>query len=152
MPVVTTLHTVLLEPNTDQRRVMHQLGQLSARLVVMSSRGEKILREVYGIPADKVEVIPHGIPDMPFVDPNFYKDQFNVEGKNVLLTFGLLSPNKGIEFALRALPRVLQDFPETVYLILGATHPNLLRDQGENYRLGLERMTRDLGIKRKPAG
>lgn len=151
MPVVTTLHTVLLEPNADQRRVMQQLAQLSARLVVMSARGERILREVYKIPAEKIDVIPHGIPDMPFVDPNFYKDQFNVEGKNVLLTFGLLSPNKGIEYALQALPQVLREFPETVYIVLGATHPNLVREQGENYRLSLERMTRDLGIKKNVA-
>ena len=148
MPVVTTLHTVLLEPNADQRRVMQQLAQLSARLVVMSARGERILREVYKIPAEKIDLIPHGIPDMPFVDPNFYKDQFDVEGKNVLLTFGLLSPNKGIEYVLKALPQVLRDFPETVYIVLGATHPNLVREQGENYRLSLERLTRDLGIKK----
>jgi hypothetical protein len=96
-------------------------------------------------------VIPHGIPDMPFVDPNFYKDQFNVEGKNVLLTFGLLSPNKGIECVLNALPQVLRDFPRTVYIVLGATHPNLIREQGENYRLSLERLTRDLGIKKNVA-
>ena len=130
---------------------MQQLAQLSARLVVMSDRGERILREVYDIPDEKIDVIAHGIPDMPFVDPNFYKDQFNVEGKNVLLTFGLLSPNKGIEYALKALPQVLSEFPDTVYIVLGATHPNLVREQGENYRLSLERLTRDLGIKKNVA-
>jgi glycosyltransferase involved in cell wall biosynthesis len=151
MPVVTTLHTVLREPNHDQRRVMQQLAQLSARIVVMSARGQAILRDIYSISEDKIDVIPHGIPDMPFVDPNFFKDQFNVEGKNVLLTFGLLSPNKGIEYVLQALPQVLRDFPDTVYIVLGATHPDLVREHGENYRLSLERMTRDLGIKKNVA-
>jgi len=148
MPVVTTLHTVLREPTTDQRRVMDQLTDLSARITVMSQRGKSFLRSVYNVPDEKIDLIPHGIPDLPFVDPNFYKDQFGVEGKNVLLTFGLLSPNKGIEQALRALPRVLEDFPNTVYIVLGATHPNLLREQGETYRLSLERMTQDLGLKK----
>ena len=105
MPVVTTLHTVLREPNADQRRVMQQLAGLSARLVVMSERGREFLEQIYDVPPEKIDLIPHGIPDMPFVDPNFYKDQFGVEGKNVLLTFGLLSPNKGIEHMLQALPR-----------------------------------------------
>lgn len=148
MPVVTTLHTVLREPNADQRRVTQRLAARSTRLIVMSEKGKSFLREIYGIPEEKIDLIPHGIPDMPFVDPNFYKDQFGVEGKNVLLTFGLLSPNKGIEHALRALPAVLREFPKTVYIVLGATHPNLVREQGETYRLSLERMTQDLGIKR----
>ncbi|HEY6564651.1 MAG TPA: glycosyltransferase family 4 protein, partial [Pirellulaceae bacterium] len=145
-PVVTTLHTILKEPTKDQRRVMQQLAVLSTRLVVMSARGREFLEEVYGISPEKVDVIPHGIPDMPFVDPNFYKDHFHVEGKNVLLTFGLLSPNKGIEHVVAALPRILKDFPDTMYIVLGATHPNLVRDHGESYRLSLERQARDLGI------
>lgn len=151
MPIVTTLHTVLREPNADQRRVMQQLAALSTRLVVMSQRALSFLREIYGVPAEKIDLIPHGIPDMPFVDPNFYKDKFGVEGKHVLLTFGLLSPNKGIEYALEALPAVLKEFPNTVYIVLGATHPNLLREHGENYRLSLERMTQDLGIQKHVA-
>ena len=99
-------------------------------------------------PAEKIDLIPHGILDMPFVDSNFYKDQFGVEGKHVLLTFGLLSPNKGIENVLRALPEVIKRFPNLVYIILGATHPNLVREQGEAYRLSLELLAKDLGIKR----
>jgi glycosyltransferase involved in cell wall biosynthesis len=147
MPIVTTLHTVLREPNDDQHRVLCQVAELSARLVVMSERARTFLREVYDVPEGKIDLIAHGIPDMPFVDPNFYKDQFDVEGKYVALTFGLLSPNKGIEVMLRAMPAILEDFPNFVYIVLGATHPNLLREQGERYRIGLERLAKDLGIK-----
>jgi glycosyltransferase involved in cell wall biosynthesis len=148
IPIVTTLHTILQNPNADQRRVLEELSVLSARLVVMSERGSKMLQEIYGVPHEKIDLIPHGIIDMPFVDSNFYKDQFGVEGKHVLLTFGLLSPNKGIEHVLRALPEVVKRFPNLVYIILGATHPNLVREHGEAYRLTLERLAKDLGIKR----
>jgi glycosyltransferase involved in cell wall biosynthesis len=138
MPVVTTLHTVLREPNFDQRRVMRELIARSTRLVVMTERGQQMLRDVYQVPAAKIDLIPHGIPDIPFVDPNYYKDQFGVEGRVVLLTFGLLSPNKGIENVINALPQILAEFPEVVYIVLGATHPNELRERGEAYRLSLE--------------
>lgn len=139
-PVVTTLHTVLRDPNAEQRLVMQAIIARSTRLVVMTERGREMLREVYQAPMDRIDVIPHGIPDMPFVDPNYYKDQFGVEGRQVLLTFGLLSPNKGIEQVLNALPEILAQFPNVVYVVLGATHPNLLRDHGESYRLSLERL------------
>ncbi|HEU0123242.1 MAG TPA: glycosyltransferase family 4 protein [Bryobacteraceae bacterium] len=138
MPVVTTLHTVLREPNTDQRRVMEGLISLSTRLVVMTDRGRQMLREIYLAPASKIDLIPHGIPDVGFVDPAYFKDLFGVEGRVVLLTFGLLSPNKGIEYVLNALPQILQEFPDVVYIVLGATHPNELREHGEAYRLSLE--------------
>ena len=148
MPIVTTLHTVLREPNAEQRRVMRELARLSTRLVVMSNRGRELLHEVYQVPPATVDLIPHGIPDMPFADPNYFKDEFGVAGKQVLLTFGLLSPNKGIEYALRAMPEIIREFPNVVYIVLGQTHPNLLRDEGELYRLGLERMAKDLGVQR----
>jgi glycosyltransferase involved in cell wall biosynthesis len=148
MPIVTTLHTVLREPNPDQRRVMRDLIRRSTRLVVMSERGREILLEVYAAPASKIDVIPHGIPDMPFADPNFFKDEFGVAGKQVLLTFGLLSPNKGIEYALRALPEIIREFPNVIYIVLGQTHPNLLRNEGEEYRLSLERLAKDLGVQK----
>jgi glycosyltransferase involved in cell wall biosynthesis len=148
IPVVTTLHTVLEHPNADQQRVLKQLAELSARLVVMSQRGRAWLTDIYGIDEQLIDFIPHGIPDMPFVDPTFYKDQFGVEGRFVALTFGLLSPNKGIEYMLRALASVVQKHPNFVYIILGATHPNLLREQGEAYRLKLERLAQDLGVKK----
>src|SRR5579862_5213909 len=138
MPVVTTLHTVLREPRTDQRRVMEGLISLSTRLVVMSERGRQMLQGIYQAPSAKIDLIPHGIPDVGFVDPAYFKDQFGVEGRVVLLTFGLLSPNKGIEFVLNALPGILSEFPEVVYIVLGATHPNELREHGEAYRLSLE--------------
>src|SRR5262245_469086 len=148
MPIVTTFHTVLREPNTEQRRVMRELIRLSTRLVVMAERGREFLREVYRAPAAKIDLIPHGIPDMPFADPNYFKDEFGVAGKQVLLTFGLLSPNKGIEYALRALPDIIREYPNLVYIVLGQTHPNLLRDEGEAYRLSLERLAKDLGVQR----
>jgi glycosyltransferase involved in cell wall biosynthesis len=146
MPVVTTLHTVLREPSGDQRRVFGEIARLSARLVVMTERGAEFLRGLYGIPGGKIEVIPHGIPDVPFIDPNFHKDQFGVEGRQVLLTFGLLSPHKGIENVLNALPEIVAEFPNVVYIVLGATHPNLVREQGETYRLGLERLAQKNGV------
>ena len=142
MPTVTTLHTVLREPSTDQRRVMHELIARSTRLVVMAERGRLILQEVYHAPPAKIDLIPHGIPDVPFVDPNDYKEQFGVQGRMVLLTFGLLSPNKGIEHVLNALPPILAEFPDVVYVVVGATHPNELREQGEAYRLSLERLAK----------
>ena len=142
MPVVTTFHTILLEPNGEQRRVMQELISRSTRLVVMADRGRRMLQEVYQAPAEKIDFIPHGIPDIPFVDPNYYKDQFGVEGRMVLLTFGLLSPNKGIENVLHALPAILKEFPDVVYVVVGATHPNEFREQGETYRISLERLAK----------
>ena len=147
MPVVTTLHTVLREPDTIQRKVMEGLVRRSSRLVVMARKGAEILAETYGVPADRIDVIPHGIPDMPFVDSGFYKRQFGVEGRPVLLTFGLLSPGKGIEYVIEALPEIVRHHPGLVYLVLGATHPHLLAREGETYRLGLERLAEDLGVK-----
>ena len=137
-PVVTTLHTVLRTPNADQHRVMRELIACSSRLVVMTERGKTILREVYQAPTSKIDLIPHGIPDVPFTAPDHYKEQFGLSGKKVLLTFGLLSPNKGIEHVLNALPDIVAEFPEVVYIVLGATHPNELRTRGDAYRLGLE--------------
>ncbi len=141
-PVVTTLHTVLRKPNADQRRVMQDLIALSTRLVVMTERGQMILQEVYQAPPDKIDLIPHGIPDVPFFAPDDYKDKFGMGGKKVLLTFGLLSPNKGIEHVLNALPDVLAEFPDVAYIVLGATHPHELRTKGETYRRGLEAVVR----------
>src|ERR1700729_1681971 len=142
MPVVTTLHTVLASPKADQRRVMQELISLSTRLVVMAERGRRMLEEIYHAPPAKIDLIPHGIPDVGFVDPTYFKDQFGVEGRVVLLTFGLLSPNKGIEYVLNALPRILAEFPEVVYIVLGATHPNELREHGEAYRVSLEMLAK----------
>ena len=146
VPVVTTLHTVLLKPNADQYRVMQRLIALSSRLVVMTERGRTILRQVYQVPPARIDLIPHGIPDTEFYPSDRYKDQFGVAGKTVLLTFGLLSPNKGIEHVLNALPDILAEFPDVVYILLGATHPNELRTRGDAYRLGLEAIAKKNAI------
>jgi len=151
MTVVTNLHTVLETPNADQMRVMRELDRLSSRFIVMTERSRRVLRDIYEVVDDRIDVIPHGIPDMPFIDPNFFKDQLGVEGKKVVLTFGLLSPGKGIENVIRALPKVVEVHPDLVYVILGATHPNLLREQGEAYRMSLERLANELGVKRHVA-
>ena len=143
MPVVTTLHTVLRDPNPDQRAVLEEIVRLSDRLVVMSAQAAEFLSEVYDVPAEKIDVIPHGVPDFQFMDPNYFKDEFGVAGKQVLLTFGLLSPNKGIEHVIEALPAILLQHPNVVYIVLGATHPNLLAHEGESYRLKLERLAQD---------
>ena len=146
LPVVTTLHTILEEPAPDQRRVMDEIVRQSERLVVMTERGRTILREIYGAPAAKIDLIAHGIPDTPFVDPSSLKDQFGVEGKKVLLTFGLLSPGKGIEYVIQALPEIIRQYPDLIYIVLGATHPHLVRAEGEAYRLSLERLAEKSGM------
>ncbi len=142
MPVVTTLHTVLREPRADQRRVMEELISLSTRVVVMAERGRQMLQDIYQAPSSKIDLIAHGIPDVGFVDPAYFKDQFGVEGRVVLLTFGLLSPSKGIEYVLNAMPAILAASPDVVYIVLGATHPNELRHHGEAYRVSLEMLAK----------
>ena len=146
MPLVTTLHTVLREPDPDQRLVLEEIAQLSDRLVVMSQLASEMLREVYAVPAGKIDVIPHGVPEMSFMDPNFFKDKFGTEGKSVLLTFGLLSPNKGIENVIRAMPAILAAHPNLVYIVSGVTHPHIRRREGERYREGLRELAEQLGV------
>ena len=143
MPIVTTLHTILREPDPDQRRVLEEVAGLSDRLVVMSQRGVEFLQDIYGVPPEKIDLIPHGIPDVPFVDPSFHKDLFGVEGKIVLLSFGLLSANKGIENVISALPDILAKHPNVVYIILGATHPHVIQHDGETYRLSLQLLAQE---------
>ncbi len=148
MPIVTTLHTVLRDPNRrSASRPLSGRRALGPADRDVRARPRRSSARSTDVPEAKIDLIAHGIPDMPFVDPNFYKDQFGVEGKFVALTFGLLSPNKGIEQMLRAMPAILEEFPNFVYIVLGATHPNLLREQGERYRISLERLAKDLGIK-----
>jgi glycosyltransferase involved in cell wall biosynthesis len=146
MPVVTTLHTVLREPNPDQRMVMNEIASLSDRMIVMSQNSADILQEVFRVPEHKIDLIPHGIPDVPFIDPNFYKDCFGTEGKIVMLTFGLLSPNKGIENVIQALPHILSQNSNVVYMVAGVTHPHIRRREGDQYRLYLQKMAQDLGV------
>jgi glycosyltransferase involved in cell wall biosynthesis len=146
MPVVTTLHTVLKDPSPEYRAVMCKLSDLSDKLVVMSYKAFDFLKDIYAVPEDKITFIHHGIPDTPFIDPSFYKDKFGVEGKKVLLTFGLLSPNKGIENVLQALPTVIKKHPDVTYIILGATHPHVLKLHGDAYRIMLQQLVRKLDI------
>jgi glycosyltransferase involved in cell wall biosynthesis len=146
MPVVTTLHTVLREPDVNQRSVLEEVARLSDRLVVMSEQAARFLREVYGVPEGKIDVILHGVPDLPFMDPNYFKDKFGTEGKSVLLTFGLLSPNKGIENVIRALPAILAKHPNVVYIVSGVTHPHIRRREGERYRDELRALAEQLGV------
>ena len=146
MPVVTTLHTVLREPSVDQRRAMSEIAELSDRLIVMSQLSSQILQEVFKVPGSKIDMVPHGVPDLPFLDPNFHKDRFGVEGKAVLLTFGLLSPNKGIENVIQALPQNLSKHKNVVYIVAGATHPHILRREGDTYRASLQALAKEVGV------
>jgi glycosyltransferase involved in cell wall biosynthesis len=146
MPLVTTLHTVLREPDAEQRAVLEEIAALSDRLVVMSELAAELLRDVYAVPGEKIDVIPHGVPEMHFMDPNYFKDRFGTEGKSVLLTFGLLSPNKGIENVIRALPAILERHPNVVYIVSGVTHPHIRRREGERYREGLKALAKELGV------
>jgi glycosyltransferase involved in cell wall biosynthesis len=146
VPVVTTLHTVLAEPTAAQRDVLNRIVGASARIVVMATKGRDLLRAVYGVPADKIDVIPHGIPDVAFTEPTAAKVELGFAGRPVILTFGLLSPNKGIEVMIDAMPDILRSRPDTMYVVLGATHPNLVRDQGEAYRESLVARARDRGV------
>ncbi len=143
MPVVTTLHTILATPNLHQRRVMDEVIALSDRLIVMTASGADLLREVHGVDEDKIDVIPHGIANVPFAGS---KNRLGVEGRPLILTFGLLSPDKGIEHVIDALPTVLSHYPDAVYIVLGATHPHIIEQHGETYRLMLEDRAKRLGV------
>jgi glycosyltransferase involved in cell wall biosynthesis len=146
MPVVTTLHTVLREPNPDQLMVMEEIAELSDRLIVMSQLSSQFLQEIFRVPGSKIGMVPHGVPDLPFLDPNFYKERFGVEGKAVLLTFGLLSPNKGIENVIQALPQILSKHKNVAYIVAGATHPHILRREGDKYRASLQALAKEVGV------
>src|ERR1035437_4314728 len=146
MPVVTTLHTVLREPDVDQRIVMQEIAARSDRLVVMSEHSSRFLQDVFRVPGEKIDLIPHGIPDLPFVEPDVYKKVYSTEGKTVLLTFGLLSPNKGLESVIRALPRILSRHSNVVYIIAGVTHPHVRLREGDRYRFQLQALAKELGV------
>ncbi len=146
MPIVTTLHTILKDPDPDQKRVLEEVAALSDRLVVMSERGLEFLHDIYNVSKKKIDLIPHGIPDVPFVDPSFNKDLFGVEGKTVLLSFGLLSASKGIETVISAMPEIVARYPDCVYMIVGATHPHVIKNEGETYRLSLQWLAEQKGV------
>src|SRR5664279_275680 len=146
MPIVTTLHTVLSEPTLAQRGVLDRIVEASSKVIVMAEKGRELLRSVYRAPAEKIEVIPHGIPDFPFVEPDKAKAKFGYSGRAVILTFGLLSPNKGVEVMINAMPTILKSRADAMYVVLGTTHPNLVRTQGEAYRESLVARARELGV------
>ncbi len=146
MPVTATMHTIVDDPSPEMRRVLDEICRRTDRLVVMSRRGAQFLADVYGVSADRIDLIPHGIPDLPFLDPNYFKDRFGVAGRPVLLTFGLLSPNKGIAGMISAMPAILAAHPDVVYIVLGATHPHVRRREGESHRLSLQALAEDLGV------
>ncbi len=145
-PVVATLHTVIEDPSPAHRRVMQVMSRYCERFVVMSERAVDLLKSGCNIDRSRIDLIPHGIPDVPFVDPSFYKDQFGAESRKVLLTFGLLSPGKGIEHVIQALPAIIARHPQTTYMVVGATHPHVRASEGESYRLGLQQLAERLGV------
>lgn len=146
MPIVTTLHTHLLNPNLKQKEIINTIVKISDRIIVMSKKAEMFLKDNYNVSKEKINLVHHGIPDFSFIDPNFFKAQFGVEGKKVLMTFGLISPSKGIEIMIEALPEIIRKYPDVIYIVLGATHPNLKREQGESYRHLLQIKARALGV------
>jgi len=146
IPVIATLHTVLEHPNPDERRVMEALLRRAARVIVMAERGRDILKRVHGVDGRRVSMIPHGVPDRPFADPDSMKPRFGWQGRKVVLTFGLLAPNKGIETIIEAMPAIVAAEPDAHYVVLGATHPNLLAHEGESYRDRLIAQATERGV------
>jgi len=147
-PVLTTLHTILDTPSVEYFDSLVDVCKASDKVTVMNERGIKMLRNIYGVPESKIELIPHGIPELPFADSNHYKSKLGMTGRKTILTFGLLGRNKGIEVMLRALPAIVNTEPSTLYIVLGATHPEVLRSEGQSYKLRLQRMVTDLGLGR----
>jgi glycosyltransferase involved in cell wall biosynthesis len=148
IPVVTTLHTVLREPNVDQLIVMQEIAARSDRLIVMSQHSSRFLQDVFRVPKEKIEMIPHGIPNLPFEEPALFRKLSSTEGTTVLLTCGLLSPNKGLENVIRALPQILSRHSDVVYIIAGATHPHVRLVEGDRYLLQLQALARELGVEK----
>jgi len=148
MPVVTTLHTVLRKPDIHQQFAMQQIAARSERLIVMSEYSSQVLQNVFGVPDEKIDLIPHGIPDLAFVEPDVYKESLSLEGKSVLLTFGLLSPNKGFESVIQSMPRILSRHSNVVYIIAGATHPHVRAREGNRYREQLQALASELGVEK----
>ncbi|MBB4640802.1 glycosyltransferase family 4 protein [Rhizorhapis suberifaciens] len=146
VPLLTTLHTVLERPDPDQRRVLDAVIRRSAKLIVMSQKGYDILLRVHAVPAHTMEIIPHGVPDRPYVEPDSMKPAFGFEGRKILLTFGLIAPDKGIDHMIRAMPAIVEQHPDALYVVLGATHPNVLRRDGEALREALQASTEKLGV------
>ncbi len=150
-PVVTNLHTVMDKPSTHQKEVLKEICSYSNMVVVLADKAVDMLNRIYGVNKNKIRKVHHGAPDVPFLDTSYYKDQIDAEGKLVLLTFGLISPNKGIEYALEAISEVVKKYPHIFYIILGATHPNVKKNQGEEYRISLEQLVKKKGLEKNVA-
>ncbi|MCF8707220.1 glycosyltransferase family 4 protein [Rhizorhapis sp. SPR117] len=146
IPMLTTLHTILERPNPDERRVLEAVIRRSARLIVMSDMGREILTRVHGVPDRMIKVIPHGVPDRTYVDPDSVKALFGFAERKILLTFGLIAPDKGIDHMIRAMPSIVAEHPDALYVVLGATHPNIIRQEGETLRKFLHALVHDLGL------
>lgn len=146
LPLIVTLHTVLEKPSPDERQVMEGLLRRAGRVIVMAERGREILCRVYGASPNAIVMIPHGVPDRALADPALFKPRFDWEGRKVILTFGLLAPNKGIETMIEAMPAIVQRHPDAIYVVLGATHPNLVEHEGEAYRDRLKAQADELGV------
>lgn len=146
IPLVTTLHTLLEQPSADERRVLDRLIARSAKLIVMADKGRKILIETYGVDPAQIDVIPHGVPDRHYVNPANAKPRFDLDGRKLIFTFGLLAPDKGIETMIAAMPAIVSADRQALYIVLGATHPNLKRHEGEAYRERLMAQAEELGV------
>jgi len=148
VPVITTLHTVLDDPVPADYKSMVDVCSASYKVVTMNERGVVMLRDIYDVSEKKIELIPHGIPDLPFVDSNYYKHKFGMEGRRTILTFGLLNKNKGIEIMLKAMPAIMEAEASVLYIVLGMTHPSVLKQDGESYRFSLQQMVKELGLQK----
>lgn len=145
-PIIVHLHTILDAPSKGQREVIERMKDRVAGFIVMSQRGKQILNETYGVSSSAIQIVPHGIPDIDFLDRSFYKQSLGLSKRKTILTFGLVSPNKGLEVMLRALPQIVAEHPETTYIILGKTHPNIVKEHGEQYRDNLKLLAQKLGV------
>ncbi len=148
VPVVTTLHTVLDKPSAVQREVLSEIADISHKVVVMSRQGLSMLKDVYNVPPNKAVHFPHGIPDLPLVNPNNYKHSLGLRERKIILTFGLISRDKGIEVMIKALPEIVAEDASIVYAVVGVTHPNVKQADGEEYRLSLQRLVAELGLEK----
>jgi glycosyltransferase involved in cell wall biosynthesis len=147
-PIVLVLHTILDKPKENQKKVLAQLCSLSTKIVVLANKGIDLLKDIYGIDEKKIVMIPHGAPDVPFLDPAYYREDFHLGSREVMMTFGLISPNKGIELAIKSMAKVVKEFPEAAYLVVGGTHPAIKRVRGEEYRIFLKRLVNKLKIEK----
>jgi len=147
-PIVTTLHTVLETPTRGQRRVLERICEISTGIVVQAQRAVHMLADAYTVPRSKIHMIHHGAPDVPFLDPASHKRDCGADGRPMILTFGLIGPNKGIEYAIDAIAKVARRFPDVLYIVLGATHPEVKKRFGERYRASLEEKVKEQGLER----